>query len=527
MADLSPDSTEVSVANVYCVVYKLENADWKVTGEGWSQVHLYKDNSDDTFRLVGWTVNDFTVVINCNLVPSCKYKKKSPDFHKFQDETGNVYGFGFYKKEETLKEAEKFMDTVLSEINRGKVVDEALAAKTVANPLASVAVHPSSHNTAPPTSTSPGTFGPEEPRRGTVMDRINILSQISGHSLGHLQKRPSEMKLVSSPVNSSPASASISPRNAISQPHSPPANKLSNIHTQSHFGGSQKNLSGIDLPGPNPNVHRSESKQLEEYMMKGPPPLGKLRILPPKPAKSASAAPPVNGKGIDITDPHSVIHTQHVKYDASTRRYVGLPPEWEMQLKKQFGLSPNRVESSRVEGYVSRIPTVLVHMKEYLVQNGGLQVEGVFRLAPDADESVFVKQQLNESSFVKCNDINCISNLIKVWFRELPEHILDCADVQQISSCDEEEEASRIIEGLPEPQQSIFKWLLDLSVDVTRQQHINKMSAQNMAIVIGPNLFSAHSNVAPLEALLYSQKVANFLHKSILHRDKYRLSKGL
>jgi len=34
-----PDqTTEVSVSNAYCVVYRLENADWKVTGEGWSQV---------------------------------------------------------------------------------------------------------------------------------------------------------------------------------------------------------------------------------------------------------------------------------------------------------------------------------------------------------------------------------------------------------------------------------------------------------------------------------------------------------
>lgn len=44
--------------------------------------------------------------------------------------------------------------------------------------------------------------------------------------------------------------------------------------------------------------------------------------------------------------------------------------------------------------YKARIPTVLVQMREYLIKNGGLDVVGIFRLAPDADESTFVKQQL-------------------------------------------------------------------------------------------------------------------------------------
>jgi hypothetical protein len=95
-------------------------------------------------------------------------------------------------------------------------------------------------------------------------------------------------------------------------------------------------------------------------------------------------------------------------------------------------------------------------MREYLIKNGGLEVVGIFRLAPDADESTFVKQQLvsgrgmsrsalpvpalcasgacrfcalarpfadltlcflcraqNENKFVKCDDVNCISNLLK------------------------------------------------------------------------------------------------------------------
>ncbi len=51
-------STESSVCNAYCVVYKLENADWKVTGEGWSQVDGFCDDISDEHGL-GTSVQRF------------------------------------------------------------------------------------------------------------------------------------------------------------------------------------------------------------------------------------------------------------------------------------------------------------------------------------------------------------------------------------------------------------------------------------------------------------------------------------
>ena len=50
---------------------------------------------------------------------------------------------------------------------------------------------------------------------------------------------------------------------------------------------------------------------------------------------------------------------------------------------------------------------------------------------------MFVKQQLNENSFEQCSDINCISNLIKVWFRDLPRHLLDSTNKEQVAAVDD------------------------------------------------------------------------------------------
>lgn len=578
-------STEVSVANAYCVVYRLENAEWVVTGEGWSQVHMYKDEADNTHRVVGWTVSDFKVVLNCNVTHLCKYKKKSPDFHKFQDENSTVYGFGFYKKEESLKEADRFMAKVLAVINAAKAAVKLLPDPVTLATAASVAIpsplNPSSFSPPGPSSRSPGsppasssallpsnnnqnrprdssrvnsmiTLGArstpalpsvnnnttlssksaagsaaansgasgtsalsadrrQEPRRGTVMDRIQNLASSTGQPIllsgGAAASQPSQSRKPTPPPLP-PALAASSELKASSSTNPSPTNSAP------QQPASPKRASFFKDPTINPTAHTAESKQMDDYYIKGVPPLGKLKILPPKHARAFS-----NGVNESITDPYGVIHTQHVKYDASTRSYKGLPADWEAALKKQFGLPPNRVETVKLEAYNSRIPAVLVQMKDYLISHGGLQVEGIFRIAPDADECTFVKRQLNDNTFTECKDINCLSNLIKVWFRELPQNMLDVADKAAIHACDDEAAAGRIIAALPEPNQSIMNWLLDLCVEVTQHQAVNKMSAQNMAVVIAPNLFSTNDS-DKMASLIFSQRVANFFHKAILFREK-------
>jgi len=73
-----------------------------------------------------------------------------------------------------------------------------------------------------------------------------------------------------------------------------------------------------------------------------------------------------------------------------------------------------------VAGYEERVPAVLEMMKNYLIEHEGLEVVGIFRLAPDKDDCLWAKQQINEGEFNGCGDVNIVANLIKVFFRELP-----------------------------------------------------------------------------------------------------------
>eukprot|EP01006_Ploeotia_vitrea_P026259 TRINITY_DN59233_c0_g1_i2.p1 TRINITY_DN59233_c0_g1~~TRINITY_DN59233_c0_g1_i2.p1 ORF type:complete len:452 (-),score=212.26 TRINITY_DN59233_c0_g1_i2:846-2201(-) len=435
------DGNEVSIASVYCVVYQLEKQQWVVKGDGWSQVHCYRDVSDGSHRLVGWTVADFNVVLNCNITNQCKYKTKSDDFHKFTDENGAVYGLGFYKKEDSVVDAVKFLQTVQY---------------TIKHPL---------YNGEDDKKEAPAAANNQSSTSGA--------SAASGGGVPQLKHRQ-----------------------------------------QSVFDP--------------PELHRKNSKVMEQHYEDNIP-LGKLKILPAKRARNsvihtgagagsaagavgAGAAASAGGAeaATKITDPYGVIHTQSVRYDPNLKKYVGLPPEWEAHLQQQFGLPANQVDRTRVDGYTDRIPNVLLLMKDYLVANGGLEVEGIFRLAPDADEANFVKSQLNQGKFERCDDVNCIANLIKVWFRELPVHVLDSVDRQVINECDSDEQAGEIVQRLEDPWYSLFLWLLDLCVLVASNKAVNKMNPQNLFTPVGD----------PMTALKFSQKVAQFMYKAIQWREK-------
>jgi len=74
------------------------------------------------------------------------------------------------------------------------------------------------------------------------------------------------------------------------------------------------------------------------------------------------------------------------------------------------------------------------------------------------------------------------------------------------------------VDLMKEPKRTVLLWLLDLCVEVSNVSHINKMTPQNLAIVIGPNLFTPATGADPMATLQFSQKVANFLTNAIIWR---------
>eukprot|EP01083_Nonionella_stella_P314263 1131504_1 len=202
----------------------------------------------------------------------------------------------------------------------------------------------------------------------------------------------------------------------------------------------------------------------------------------------------------------------------------------EMRLEKelrrccgtQYGISVERIRGTvRNPDYSSRIPFILHKLKDLMEARGGFDTVGIFRIQPDAKEFPNVKQALNTNNFeFRINDINCIANAIKVWYRDLPIKVLNPISKQVIIKASSAKEVAQCIASLNEPYKSIFEWLLDLAVQVVENVTKNKMDAKNMAVVLCPNLYENDQQSA--DAMVVQQALLRFTEFAIRHRIEFR-----
>ncbi|EGG22299.1 RhoGAP domain-containing protein [Cavenderia fasciculata] len=183
-----------------------------------------------------------------------------------------------------------------------------------------------------------------------------------------------------------------------------------------------------------------------------------------------------------------------------------------------FGIDPHTLELVEDDGY--RVPNILVLMKRSLIEHGGLQQEGIFRLAGEQTEIKRIKEFMNKNEFNSSNDINTVASLIKIWYRELPTPILNSIPTEKIFHCQDVDECVESVNKLPDMQKNLLGWLMDLLLKVASFSPINKMTAQNLAIVVAPNLYEV-SSANPIEGLVLSQKCVQFLHNVLSFKQSH------
>eukprot|EP00501_MAST-03F_sp_TOSAG23-6_P000220 GSMAST32.ASY1.ANO1.225.1 assembled CDS len=186
----------------------------------------------------------------------------------------------------------------------------------------------------------------------------------------------------------------------------------------------------------------------------------------------------------------------------------------------QFGLPLSAYPSTKVTGYTRPIPffnnkCILLMLSRLLINSGGLNGEGIFRLAPDKNERNKSIEQINRGTFRGGDgDVNLYANLIKVWFRDLPNGILNAIDEKTIEMVADEggiKKAGQFVISLPEPNKTIFLWLLDLMEKVVLNNHVNRMKPRALAIVIAPNLYKPADGANPIIMMQFSGKVVRCL----------------
>ncbi|KAJ7565929.1 hypothetical protein O6H91_02G081600 [Diphasiastrum complanatum] len=228
---------------------------------------------------------------------------------------------------------------------------------------------------------------------------------------------------------------------------------------------------------------------------------------------------------MDISWPTNLRHVTHVTFDRFNG-FLGLPVEFEVEIPRRvpsasasvFGVSPESMQCSfDVKG--NSVPTILLLMQERLYSQGGLQTEGIFRIDAENSHEEHVRGQLNKGIVPNDIDLHCLAGLIKAWFRELPQGVLDSFTPEQVMQCHTETECVELAKLLPPTQAALLDWGLNLMADVAQDQAYNKMDARNIAMVFAPNMTQMAD---PLTALMHAVQVMNLLKTLILRTLKDR-----
>ncbi|KAL3646880.1 Rho GTPase-activating protein 1 [Castilleja foliolosa] len=217
---------------------------------------------------------------------------------------------------------------------------------------------------------------------------------------------------------------------------------------------------------------------------------------------------------MEIGVPTDVRHIAHVTFDRFNG-FLGLPVEFEPEVPRRppsastrvFGVSTESMQLS-FDSRGNCVPTILLMMQRSLYEQGGLQSEGIFRINPGNGQEEYVREQLNNGVIPESIDVHCLAGLIKAWFRELPNGILDCLPAEQVMEGQSEDECARLVKLLPPTEGALLDWAVNLMADVAHFEHFNKMNARNIAMVFAPNMTQMSD---PLTALMFAVQVMNFL----------------
>jgi len=187
---------------------------------------------------------------------------------------------------------------------------------------------------------------------------------------------------------------------------------------------------------------------------------------------------------------------------------------------QQFGIDPRFLHGTRVEGYKSKIPTVLVDLKKILIEKNAWCVKGIFRCSPDLKERDRVLKMINraDKSWQNTVDVHVVATLIGAWFRHLPKPILDDIGKDTVTNSHSIDQVARAHDHFSEPYGSIILYLWDLLGEVAEHSEMNMMGKRNLAIVIAPNLFS-NDEQDPLSAMDYTRKVVTFCEQALEWRN--------
>ncbi|OMH84561.1 N-chimaerin [Zancudomyces culisetae] len=178
-----------------------------------------------------------------------------------------------------------------------------------------------------------------------------------------------------------------------------------------------------------------------------------------------------------------------------------------------------------------KVPSILVKCAE-MVEATALKSEGIYRLSGQSSvvqkikaEFDFNSDAVNLNIGVYRNDINSITGVLKMYFRELPGGLITSACAVSLTKAlanssnvtnDVTIDAFRdALERLPYGHLDTLSYLMHHLNKVQSYQEFNMMSAPNLSIVFGPTLMTATDAGAAMDVFRSQPKIVEYMLRNV------------
>ncbi|KAM9476688.1 rho GTPase-activating protein 22 isoform 2-T3 [Clarias gariepinus] len=151
----------------------------------------------------------------------------------------------------------------------------------------------------------------------------------------------------------------------------------------------------------------------------------------------------------------------------------------------------------------TRLAPLLVEQCVDFIREQGLKEEGLFRMPGQANLVKELQDAFDcgdKPLFDSNTDVHTVASLLKLYLRELPEPVIPFNKYEDFLTCaqlllkDEEVglgELAKQVNTLPQANYNLLKYICKFLDEVQSHANENKMSAQNLATVFGPNILRA------------------------------------
>lgn len=135
----------------------------------------------------------------------------------------------------------------------------------------------------------------------------------------------------------------------------------------------------------------------------------------------------------------------------------------------------------------------------------GMEEEGLFRVAGGASKVRLLKTSFDACGTspptLECQDPHIFACALKSYLRDLPDPLMthalydDWMEATRKQSSEARLQALKdVVNKLPQANFDNLRYLIKFFSELSRNQEVNKMTPQNIAIVIAPNLIWSHTN---------------------------------